>query len=362
MEPVGLVIMDDALREKIRIIKIKIYAMLQERQQLLNNELEVATPSSYWADFCSYFDYMLGLPEDAFTKIRLHTYHLTGDNYQSYYFGVTSWLAQRWEEETEGIPDKYIIEEPKGGIGSRLKNGHYVSTDILMFQRVISTIYHHKSLFIPSDVQSKLVILEIGAGYGGLAHHLSNILVDATYIILDLPETIIFSAAYLSLLNPNKNIYIYDKANFNETLSENNLTLYDFILVPNYKLDELRHIRFDIVINVASFQEMQTVQVNQYLNFISNTCIGVFYSLNQDTKPQNHELNNLTEMFKVHFSLLPVKRNDEKITLKKRIKQKIKQKIKFIVIQIEILKRSPEPLIIDNQYLEYICTPLITNA
>ncbi len=46
-----------------------------------------AQPSQYWSDFCSAFDYMLELPEESFAKLRLHADHLTGDNYQTYYFG-----------------------------------------------------------------------------------------------------------------------------------------------------------------------------------------------------------------------------------------------------------------------------------
>jgi hypothetical protein len=80
--------MEEHNRVMIKNIKSKVRAMLDERHQLLQAENATGiAPSKYWVDCCSYFDYMLGLSEEAYSKIRLHTHHLTADYYQTYYFG-----------------------------------------------------------------------------------------------------------------------------------------------------------------------------------------------------------------------------------------------------------------------------------
>jgi putative sugar O-methyltransferase len=60
----------------------------------------------------------------------------------------------------------------------------------------------------------------------------------------------------------------------------NGRRIYDYIFVPNYRLDELRRLSFDLVMNVASMQEMREDQVRTYLDFIRSTLRGAFFSAN----------------------------------------------------------------------------------
>lgn len=354
--------MDEKSREIIRNIKSKIIAMLEERQRLQAEENEEASPSEFWSNICSFFDYMLWLPEESFSKLRLHTYHLTGDNYQTYYFekGVELFRAA-WEELIEGIPCDYVLYEPQGGIGFPCSNGKIVSHDILRFQRVVNTLYRHGiiSSIVNANMKRK-VVLEIGAGYGGLAHHLSNILGNVTYIIVDLPETLLFSASYLSLLNPDKRISINGCTDFAESVRSDVTTSSDFVLIPNYKVDELRHLWFDLVINVASLQEMRSDQVNMYLDFIAKTCRGVFYSWNQDAQPRNAELKNLSEMLRARFELTEVviRQPVKKLTRKDKVRLKLRQVLKPVAILMGLLEQPREGTP-DRPYREYICKPLM---
>ena len=80
----------------------------------------------------------------------------------------------------ENIPPDYVLYEPEGGIGGigfPCGNSKLVSHDILRYQQVVNTLYHYGiiSSLANTDEQKKLV-LEIGAGYGGMAHSLLNIL------------------------------------------------------------------------------------------------------------------------------------------------------------------------------------------
>ena len=62
------------------------------------------------------FDYLLGMEDESFGKIRLHTHFLTADSYLPYVLETGKQTFQRrWERITSGIPEKYIIEEPVGG-------------------------------------------------------------------------------------------------------------------------------------------------------------------------------------------------------------------------------------------------------
>ncbi len=353
--------MDKNSYQMIRSIKSRIIAMLEERQRLENKEVSFASPSRYWSDFCSFFDYMLGLPEESFSKLRLHTYHLTTDNYQIYYFGVDAEpFKAYWRELIKDIPPSYIIYEPDGGIGFSLDNGKIVSHDILRFQYIIKTFYRYGIIFsILSIGQERKFILEIGAGYGGLAHHLSNILENVTYIIVDLPETLLFSASYLSLHNPNKRIYVYENSNFAELVQADHFRSYDFVLIPNYKLDELRRVGFDLVINIASLQEMTADQVNTYLDFIEQTCRGVFYSSNQDVQPRNGELANLSDMIRARFDITEVSvgRLPGSLVRRDGTGHKFRRVLKSAAISLGLWNRPAESFPYPP-FREWICKPL----
>jgi SAM-dependent methyltransferase len=354
--------MDEKSREMIRTIKAKVIGMLEERQRLQTEEIEVVSPSKIWSDACSFFDYMLWLPEESFSKLRLHTYHLTGDNYLTYYHkkGVES-FRDVWEELIEGIPWHYVLYEPEGGIGFPAGNGKSVSHDILRFQKVVNTLYRHGiiSSIVNANMKRK-VVLEIGAGYGGLGHHLAKILGNVTYIIVDLPETLLFSASYLSLLNPDKRIFINERTAFSESVCSDVITSSDFVLIPNYKIDELRHLRFDLVINVSSLQEMRSDQVNMYLDFIAKTCRGVFYTWNQDAHPMNAELSSLSEMLKTRFELTEVviRQPVKRLTRKDKVRLKLKRVLKSVAILMGLLEQPREGTP-DCPYREYICKPLM---
>jgi hypothetical protein len=75
--------MDESGRATIKDIKTKVIAMIEERQMLAGGQVS-ASPSKFWSDICSASDYMLGLPEEYFAKLRVHTYHLTRDGYYFY--------------------------------------------------------------------------------------------------------------------------------------------------------------------------------------------------------------------------------------------------------------------------------------
>jgi len=352
--------MDPSRRESIKEIKSRIAMMLEERQRLTSSSSRTASPSKFWSDFCSFFDYLPSLPDEAFANLRLHTYHLTGDTYQSYYFkSEIASMRARWEELIRDVPAAYVLREPEGGIGFSYDDGTVVSRDVMRCQRVVNTLYDSGTLTALANAggQRKLV-LEIGAGYGGLAHQLSNLLGNTTYVIVDLPETMLFSASYLALLNPGKKLYLYRGDDFPKRGNRDFLTAFDFVLIPNYKLDELRDLRFDLVLNVASLQEMRADQVAEYLDFISDTCKGVFYSWNQDDQPENSELGNLSKMLRARFELAEVvpKSVTNHLTARELMVSKLKELLQPVGIRFGVLKPFPAGR---RRYVEreYLCRP-----
>ncbi len=91
-----------------------------------------------------------------------------------------------------------------------------------------------------------LRILEIGAGYGGMAEILTRMLTPASYTIIDLPEMLQLSTYYLREIHPDAN--------------------YDFRKPEN--IDSLD--KFDLILNFSSFGEMPAKTAQAYVSFAMN--------------------------------------------------------------------------------------------
>src|SRR3989344_7769711 len=107
-------------------------------------------------------------------------------------------------------------------------------------------------------------VLEIGAGWGGLANQFKKIFPKTTYIIVDLPQSIIFSATYLKTAFPGAAVFISNGAS--RDWKNFNIYDYDFIFLPHYLWAGLNFKNPDLVINTIGFQEMSTKQVTDYVS------------------------------------------------------------------------------------------------
>lgn len=261
-------------------------------------------PSQYWSEYIRMFDYMLDaeVPLSCFKNLRNHTYHLTGTMPTHHKKNVDqSELKKYYCELVKKCPEKYQIEEPAslGGFGTNI-NGKLINKDIKRFTEVF-VVLNEANILQQLQQGGHKYVLEIGGGFGGLAHHFKSIVPDCTYVIVDLPETLLFSASYISLLNHDKKIYIFD-----ENYQENRLhgfDKYDFVLLPNWALEDFNERIFDLVINQASFQEMTTYQVESYLDKIKEICHGYLYSCNQNFQDYNRELNGLNQNLFERFTV-----------------------------------------------------------
>ena len=341
--------------EQVRDIQRTVHAMLEERQALSPGGT-ANEPSRYWTDVCSFFDYMIDLAPRSFAKLRLHTHHLTGDHYHNYHYGNKRAFLDYWGPwlSIEGLPPGRVLTEPDDGIGFRLDDGRFVNQDIARFQRVVSTLSRFQVLDDLSRSAGPPRVLEIGGGYGGLALHLSRILGDCRYVLIDLPETLIFSAAYLSLHAPGKRIFLYDPAHREAPVAVSD---HDFTLLPDYRLDALAGSEFDLALNVASMQEMRPDQITRYLDFLRDRCRGVFYSCNRDRQYFHEELPGLFHLIRQQFEMteVPPPRATSSAG-KDRVRHRLRESLRrgaSVLGLVEGGGPAPDPY----PFVEHLCRP-----
>jgi putative sugar O-methyltransferase len=168
-----------------------------------------------------------------------------------------------WEESAVGAPYSYPFD------GLRLTPGGIVNA--LTSSRIVA---HCRAAGLASR---PLRVLEIGAGYGQVAHQLLQQLDIATYAVCDLPENAFLGAFYLQANWPDRTAALV--AGEDDGIDAGLV----FTVPP---LLERLHGPWDLVINSYSFQEMNRESVDAYLAHAAATLAddGFVYSLNSHGK------------------------------------------------------------------------------
>jgi putative sugar O-methyltransferase len=168
-----------------------------------------------------------------------------------------------WEESAVGAPYSYPFD------GLRLSPGGIVNA--LTSSRIIA---HCRATGLDSR---PLRVLEIGAGYGQVAHQLLQQLDIATYAVCDLPENAFLGAFYLQANWPERSVALL--------AGEDDSADARLVFTVPPLLGKLTG-PWDVVINSYSFQEMNRESVVSYLAHAATTLAddGFLYSLNSHGK------------------------------------------------------------------------------
>ena len=184
--------------------------------------------------------------------------------------------VNRWMTLASRVPNDYIFSPPRflGEIGWDV-SGVVVNHDTCVYQERLNLLYEAGIFdWLNGRLSAKghLRMLEIGAGYGALGYKIKSLFPACDYWICDLPESLLFSALYLSLNRPDCRTGIGDEAPGG------------FTFIPNYMIDKIQG-EFDLVINTLSFSEMSDYQLGIYARKIKELMTdGFLFEQNQDNK------------------------------------------------------------------------------
>ncbi len=264
-------------------------------------------PSNYWKEELDGFDYMLDASPLVIRKLRQHCYHLTGLRHYDYRdhhahkskpFAMKLDLLREQDEDDLLVPESPLL----GGFGHHI-DGMLINLDTLKFYE--SMIALNKSgLLAPfrNNSDEKRIVLEIGAGWGGFAYQFKKLCPNTCYIIIDFPQTLLFSIVYLKTLFPKGKLLLYgDKPK--EKLLEDYAS-FDFVFLPHFFWKETRLKEIELAINMVSFQEMTDDQVDGYVrHLVEQDCQNV-YSHNRDRSSHNTQLSTVSSILGKYYDVI----------------------------------------------------------
>lgn len=261
----------------------------------------VNLPSQYWRADLALFDYMLDASPLIIKKLRHHCHHITGLRAQDYRPSRDA-ARRNISEKLEALVnlagrDLLVPEsDALGGFGFEI-GGALFNIDTLKFFEGLVALRRGEILPIFENGERRLVV-EIGAGWGGFAYQFKSLFPNTTYVIVDFPELFMFSAVYLKVLFPEARIAFYgnDARPFSAWWGE-----VDFVFIPNTMFESLDTPTIDLGINMVSFQEMTSSQVEAYVKGLHDRNCKYLYSLNRNRSPHNPELSNASSIIAKYF-------------------------------------------------------------
>lgn len=175
-------------------------------------------------------------------------------------FGECHWSVAAFRELSEGLSQPYVCRAPLvcGEMGFDVE-GAIVNPDVAGYQERMRLL-HNTGLLQALDETESPVIVEIGTGYGALAHFIKKVVPHATYYLIDLPISLQFAGCYLSISQTDHPV----------RLPGEEVGVGDFVLVPADRYKRAGPARIDLAINTLSFNEMPPEVVSDYGKFISD--------------------------------------------------------------------------------------------
>jgi hypothetical protein len=274
-------------------------------------------PSAYWREEAEGFAYLFDASPLVIGALREHCHHITGIkayDYRAHHAHQQPDYLRKFRLLRSLDAEGLFVPEPEalGGFGFDVGEG-LANLDTLKFYEVLLGLQNRGLLqrFRGEHPQNR-VVAEIGSGWGGFAYQFKALCPKATFVCVDLPPTLLFSAVYLMTLFPDARTLLYGEPGFEAKLGD--LESYDFVFLPHFHFMAMPKMRIDLAINMVSFQEMTTQQVEAYAARLREFGCADLYSLNRDRSKHNTELSTVSEALGRHYELTRVGLLDEPYT------------------------------------------------
>jgi putative sugar O-methyltransferase len=180
----------------------------------------------------------------------------------------------------ESIPARFrpFLEESPIGNPARVEvAGFLMSQSSLEYTLMLTHLEPY--------VTDRMLVVEIGGGYGGLARLLKIAFPSLRIVLLDLPEVNAIQTYFLATAFPERKLLSLRDVRPGEAIDPTALD-FDFLVLPGQLLDSLPDRSAGLFINTRSMMEMDLKTVELYIRGIERKIRtdGFFYCLNRYEK------------------------------------------------------------------------------
>lgn len=209
------------------------------------------------------------------------------------------------------FPEELIAEPPlRFGEMGWLSDGHFLSADA--YKPVERLVLLEGSgvldrLRARAESGERVRVLELGAGYGSLAHLLTQAIPNSQYLIADWPEALAFSSTYLALSHPNATLAFADADRPTALLTtESNFGFLPYHMLPAWVN---AGVTVDLVICAPDALAWSEVQVRAFCKLIRRLIgkQGILFEQSPPEVNQMASMNTIVRQFIPHSHMFGVR-------------------------------------------------------
>lgn len=155
------------------------------------------------------------------------------------------------------------------------KINSYLSYDC--FRQICSLCTVRKYLSVKEEENFNILVID--DGYGFLSSLLKSLYPNSKITLIDIGKVLLFQAINLQIVHPRYYHVSIDGVKLNKKD-------FDFLYVPAEYIDKITDIKYKLIVNIASFQEMSYETIKRYFKFLraNSTDDNLFYCCNRKLK------------------------------------------------------------------------------
>ncbi len=247
--------------------------------------------SEHWQYVAKIFDDAfeaegLGNPEDQSYNLRFSGFPAGDPRLHRYV--CWQYYLRLMERDTLGLFRK-LRATCKMGRGFAYEfDGVAVSLDLLLSVDDFYSLYE----LDPRIATDPVAIGELGAGWGRLGYVLCSVNPRCSYVIFDLPEILLISESYLPSILPNSRAQGYEKTRLLTAVDRETLAGARLWFFGPQQMDKFETGSLDLIVNIASFQEMPPEYIALYASRFSRIAAGGGCFLRQLKFGESHGHNH----------------------------------------------------------------------
>jgi putative sugar O-methyltransferase len=224
--------------------------------------------SEYWMSLNRQFDDWFRTSGIADVECQDYNVFFSGKPSTRRCFEYAMWMLYERvkQRDCRGLLDSIPASATSENVHALTFEGRLVSWDHLIS---IDTLYSLAELY-PNIWADRLVVMDLGAGYGRLGYVLKTACPQLIYIDCDLPEALLVASSYLSRLLPAEHIIGYGEVRQKNRITREHLLQEGGVwFCGGHHLPRFDDKSVDVFVNIASFQEMTANQVTTYLGHVN---------------------------------------------------------------------------------------------
>lgn len=176
------------------------------------------------------------------------------------------------------------LHEPLYGNPLKIRRGSR-----LIGQDLTHSVAEYSFIKDKADIKDDIRVLEIGSGYGRLAH-LFKFLGAKKYVLVDISPALIVAQNYMHNIMPNLKYFDFRPIDDFQSV-QREFEEADVCFMSADQISLLPEKYFDLAINVCSLMEMKLETIDYYIKQIERTTKGYFYT--KQWTLQNNRSDNI---------------------------------------------------------------------